>query len=680
MKYFRFLPLFVALIGLSACVQFSAKAQREIASLVAPERLDGIWVLQGTHSLRGPYNGELELRRGQDGTFDVVRMITYINYYFEGYKVQEVWTGKAVADTKALTISYTLKQGDYITRLGNFRRAPADFKTKLHILERFETTERGLAAQMTERNDATYAEWLTARRGLEEKPLWKDERTRLDAKGPKIPLIVRGVIKGVKMKIRYEKDPLVKSYKDRPEYKNEQPYVIFDPTDYEFYQNTKDTLRVGNKVTDDISLTETLVRRHAYAPSFVEKAQGFEKNARENHINDAGMYVSQRVDKNTHQALGELPEGDATLWTGMYVGSQAMRYLLTQDKEALENVMKSTRAMFILIDITGDPKEFARTLSANDPQKPLPTNEWHRGKGPYAHLIWREGGNNDMIKGITHSFLWASLVVPKSETEFWKALKESSQRLIDLKVISEKPQNRPIALGLAALINEDQELRKKYIKSYNNPRVRLTGYSFDTSFYWHGSADWSGINLGMVGNITAILLAEHLGAYDIRDQLRERMVDEWLVYRPTRRHLQTMATHAFAYRHGTRGNRFRKESNEVEFERALKHSLWGLREIPYPRPTFLDIDWDHSQNPEWSMSPIPRLFWKAVKKPEPPVEYFYQGLYSYPIFEQDALDSTFIWKEGAFSYRGSHKSGVENSGVDYLYAYWLARYGGIISK
>ncbi|MNT18377.1 hypothetical protein D3C72_1535800 [compost metagenome] len=88
---------------------------------------------------------------------------------------------------------------------------------------------------------------------------------------------------------------------------------------------------------------------------------------------------------------------------------------------------------------------------------------------------------------------------------------------------------------------------------------------------------------------------------------------------------------------------------------------------------------DQSLNPEWSLSPIPRLFWKAAKKPEPPVSYFYQGLYSYPLYEVSAYQSAMLWKDSAFEYNVQAERGMEEPGVDYLYAYWLGRYSGLIN-
>ncbi|KYG60751.1 hypothetical protein AZI85_12230 [Bdellovibrio bacteriovorus] len=668
-----FLFLFLSVVVLGSCTHKEKQIPRDIASLQASGGMEGIWFLQGTSSTRGPYNGELELRKSNDGTFNVVRVVTYINYFFDGLRVQEVWTGKAVASANTLTISYDIKQADFITKLGTLKRDPSEFRAPVTVLSRFVTSPAGLSTKFSDKKESEYSEWITTRRNLEARPLWVNERKNLDAKGKSIPVAVRGVIKLFKMDIGYDKDPLVKSYKNRLEFKDEHPYVVFDPTDFEFYRNNKDIIRVTNKITDDISITEAVVKRNAYSPTLPDKAQGYDKNAKDFHINEAGM-VSHAVLDEQGRFVSYSPDGDSALWTGMYVASQAMRYLNTKESEALQNVRKSLKGLMTLMEITGDNKEFARTLAIYNPQNPVP-QKWHRGTGKFANLIWLEGGNNDMVKGITHGFLWASLVIPTSDTEIWNELREKSRRLPDLRIMSEKPQNMPAALGLATLFTGDASYKERYLKSFNKLKVKV-GLNFDTTFYWHGSADWSGINLSMVGDVTDIMVADMLKETELRDKMRERLMDAWVTYQPARRHLLTIAAYGFAYRHGTRGGDFRKESSEVRFSEALRESIWGLREIPYPRPN-LDVNIDHSLRPEWCMSPIPRLFWKSLKKPEPPVSYFYQGLYSYPVFELSAFSSGFLWKDSAFAYTESHNRGVEQAGVDYLYAYWLARYSGV---
>lgn len=671
----NYLTSFLLLATLSffvgSCTHKEKKVVRDIASLQAAGGAEGIWFLQGTSSTLGPYNGELELRKASDGTFDVVRVVTYINYFFDGLKVQEVWTGKALAQEDSLTVSYNIRHGDFIARLDDQKREPADFRDIAPITARFFGAKAGLQTRFKDQKVSTYSEWITTRRPLDEKPLWINERKTLDARGRSVPLVARGLIKAFKMDIGYEKDPTVKQYKDRPEYKEEKAVVIFDPTDFEFYRKNNDVIRVVNKITDTISLTEAVVKRNAYAPDLSIKARGFEANTKEFHLNEFGMISLATLD-GQGRFISYVPEGDSALWTGMYVGSQAMRYLATKEKEALANVRKSVKGLLTLIDVTGNPQEFARTLALYDERSPLPEG-WKRGEGPYSGIMWLQGGNNDMIKGVVHGLMWASLVIPRTETEIWAELQDKSRKIINLSIMTDKPQNRPAALGLAAYITQDPQLLQQYYDVYKSLRVKPSGFNFDTSFYWRGSADWSGVNLSMIGDINGIMIADTLGAEKIRDQLRERMMDAWVTYEAANRQLLTLASYAFAYRHGITGGNFRRESSEARFQAVLEHSVWGLREIPYPRPS-LDVTIDHSEKPEWCMSPIPRLFWKAAKKPEPPIEYFYQGLQSYPFFELQAFSSSMLWKDQAFEFRLNHNKGLENPGVDYLYAYWLAKY------
>jgi hypothetical protein len=674
MKYFSFLFLFSALFVFTSCATVEKQIPRDVASLQASGAMEGIWFLQGTSSSRGPYNGELELRKSSDGTYDAIRIITYINYFYDGLKVQEVWTGKAVAAGDTLVMSYDLRQGDFIQKLGNLKREESEFKNPINVVTRFVVTDKGLASQFSDKKVSNYTEWITTRRNLDAKPLWINLRTNIDAQGPKVPLAVRGVIDIFKRKISFAKDPYVQSFKNRKEFKEERPYIVFDPTDYEFYQKNKDIIRVVNKVTDDIAITESSVKRNAYSPTLKEKAASYEKNTVTHHINEIGMVSKADVDANG-RLIAYRYDGDSALWTGMYVGSQAMRYLATKDPEALANVRKSMRAIFMLIDITDDPKEFARTLMPYSPGDPIP-NKWHQGKGVYSNILWLEGGNNDMYKGLTHSMMWASLVIPESDQEMWSHLRDKSRRMMGLRIFDEKSQNQAPTYGLVALINKDKNARDKYEGAYRKLAWKPSGYSFDATFYWHGSADWSGINLGLVGDITDIMIADRLGEAQIRDKLRERLMDAWVTYSPAHRHLQTMVAYGFAYSQGTRGGNFRSESSDAKFLASLGQASWGLKEIPYPRPN-LDVVIDHSLRPEWCLSPIPRLFWKAFKKPEPSIDYFYQGLYNYPVFEHQAFTSNFVWKDTAFGFKDDHSRGSENAGVDYLFAYWLAKYVGV---
>ncbi|MNJ90995.1 hypothetical protein D3C87_86380 [compost metagenome] len=669
----HFLVLSLFFLGVTACTHKEKIVPRDIASFQATG-VEGIWFLQGSSSTRGPYNGELELRKSSDGTYDVIRVATYINYYFDGLKVQEVWVGKAVPTDDSLTISYDLKQGDFITRLDKQKREEKDFRNPVTIVSQFAAKDSGLQAQFSDKRVSTYSEWITTKRNLEAKPLWKDLRQNRDAQGRAVPAAVTAAIKKFKNSIAFDKDPLVKSYKDRVEFKNNTPFFIFDPTDFEFYRENKDVIRVSNKVTDDISIAEAAVRRNAYSPSLNEKQKGYEGSTKDHHLNEMGMVSYSRLDEKG-RFTGFIPDIDSALWTGIYVGSQAMRNSVTESKEALFNIRKSLKGIFALLSITGDSAEFARAISTYIPNAALPEG-WRRGTGEHANLIWLDGGNSDMLQGIFHAFAWAHMVIPETERELWSQLRAQVVKLPELKAAKEKPQNLAQALGLVALYTGDAASKERY-KSFYSLSSTKSNDPFSGAFYYRGNADWNKASLSVVTLITEILIAERLEEDQILSKLREQLIDQWVVYQAADRHIVTLAAQGFAYKFGTRSASFRSESSDEKFKAALDMAKWGLREIPYPRPN-LNVSVDHSLAPQWSISPTPREFWKPLKKPTPPTDYFFQGLYNYPVFEFQAFSSNFIWKDSAFMYQTSNTKELGSSGVDYLYGYWIARFGGAV--
>lgn len=637
----------------------------------ASNELEGLYRVSGEHSVRGAYSGQLEVRPDEHGKLQAIRMVTYKSFQFENLNVQEVWTGIAEGTSEALNIRYDLRQADYIVRLKDLYRAPEDFKTPFVV----ETQYIAEKARFEDKSNAGYVEKLGVKEALPEAPLWKDERTKLLARGDEIPTWVKPFIKITTSRTGFDKDPYVLSFRDREDFKEINPYVVFDPTDFNFYQNNQNLLRVVNKVIDPISLTESMSRRNAYAYTLAEKADYYEKNMHERHIpSDVGIISSAEMN---NKGLFKNYDADFSggLWSGLYAGALAMRYLTTAEPEALDKFKEVLKGTFMLMDITGDPGEFARSIAPYDERK---QNEgWIRGEGIYSHLMYLPKGNNDMIKGLTHPLMWATYVIPESDKEMWDLMKQKSLQLLKLNIFKDRIGNRPAAVGLAAIIHKDPKLEKEFRRLFKNPKVALGGYSFDTTFYMRGSADWSGINLGVVGAINEIMIARKLGANRINKQVSERLMDSWVTYESTKRALVTVASYTFAYKEGIRGPGYKKlEGNDLKWQEGMEHAKWALRGIPYSRLP-LDLDFDHSMKSDWCLSPIPRLFWKGFKSPPPPPSYFYQGLYDYPIFEAAAYGTTYVWKDGAFKYKGSSNSSTEHSGADFLYLYWMSRYAGL---
>jgi len=571
---------------------------------------EGIYSITGHHKDRGSYQGEIEIRNN-----DVIKIITYKNFKFNELNVQEIWTGKASLNGHNLTTTYNLKKADYIVRLENLVRVPEDFKTPQIISLIYSINQNGMTTK------GEYTETIKFSRTSSEKPLWQNQRTNLLARGDKIPTWLKPFIKISTSRSGFDKDPYVQSFKDRPEFKEINPYIVFDPTDYDFYQNNPKSLRVVNKVLDPISMTESISRRNAYAFSLSDKAEIYERNMQEKHLPAESGIVTTAKLNNQNDLIESQPDFSGGLWSGLYAGSQAMRYLSTQNPEALDNFKRVLKGMYTLIDITGDPRHFARSIAPYDPQYTVSGYKeylWTRGNGQYSHLMYLLKGNNDMFKGITHSLMWATYVIPESDVETWNMMRKMALQILDLEILEEKKQNKPSAIGIAAFILKDKKLEKKFRGLFKNPMVMLGGYSFDTTFYVRGSADWSGINLGVAGAITEIMIADKLGAHAISKQLSERLMDSWVTYESSKRALVTVAAYAFAYKKGVLGGNFKDlNSRDQKWNEGINHAMWTLRSIPAIRPTeYIEID--HSMKPDWCLSPVPKLFWKGYRGIPPP--------------------------------------------------------------
>jgi len=630
----------------------------------------GVWQLRGINSQHGAYSGQIEFRP-YDGGVLVTRVITYQEYKHKGLRVQEVWQGDADAQGNP---KFQLRNSDYMTSVDGFVRDPKLYNTTTDISVDYQNRDGEYQAQFNTPTGGSYFDKISEPKSVGPQALWQNQRQYLSAKGEKgVPAVIRLGMKIAKERIDFDQHPTIQKYKDRPEFKNENPYMVFDPTDFDFYRANRDILRVANKPLDPISLTESLVRRNSYATNLNDKAAGFDVDMQQYRLNQYGI-ASYASFNTADQKVGDVMDYDACLWTGMYVASQAMRYQVTKEPTAIENMKRSLRGMFILLNITDDKKQFARSIMPYKGNENL-GERWHRGTGEYSEITWLDGGNNDMVRGITHALMWAHIVIPENDP-FRAEMIQATKRVLELNILEEKEGNKPAAYGVAALILKDPVYKTHFHKMYNDKDIALGGYLFNTTFYWNGIADWSGVNLNILNFINEITLADMLGENKIRDRLRERLMDAWVTYAPTRHAYYTLAAYKFAYSQGTRGDQFKKYYNDIYFNGAVDFSQWTLREYPYPRAR-MDISYDHSFGPEYCVNPLPGMFWKAANKKHGPTEWFFKSLYSYPAFESGGLSGNFMWKDLYFTASGATSRGQTNNAVDYLYVYWMARSSGL---
>ncbi|MCM2349371.1 MAG: hypothetical protein NDI69_05065 [Bacteriovoracaceae bacterium] len=659
-------------------------------SAMAQSFQNKILKINGTSSEYGVYQGELELR-SKNNKIQATKVFTYQDYKFENLSVQEVWTGEATQVQDQLVINFSIRQAVLFKSAEGMSRSPEMFHANLKVTQIIELN----SMISFFRGQEAFNENITGVADLKAKPLWENLRTQTESYGKESSLIIKLLAGFIDMKVFnwYHADSMVRAYEHREEFKSKNHYFVFDPTDHDFYQQNPNILRVVNKVPDTISLIEDIQRRNAYAPTLEEKMEHYEDQMIKYHINDLGQFSTAQFDKNGH-FVRYVMVGDGALWTGMYLASQAMRYQVTKDNEALENVKKSLKGLMLLMDITGDRKNFARNVTYDDGSIKV-GGEYRRGTGIHQDKIWRAMGNNDMFKGLIHGFIWSYIIIPESETELRQELLKHMALLPKLEIAQEKFNKVP-AYGLRALVSKSEDDKKEFVKNFMLAHMGRQAFNIEGTTHLGGIADWSGINLTMVSTITNIMIAKVIikdfpskdrlfqnNENDVLQGSMKSLMLQWKDMVESRRDLLTMAAYQFAVKNGFKI----KEANELNdglakdelkkiWQKSLTSSIWGLREIPINRSKY-NISYDYSLKPDWSLSWWPKLPWKSVKEKQP-IEYHMQGAYAYPFFESTGIGSNFIWKDQPFSYKGGSSKLMKDPGADYLYTYWMAKLAGLI--
>lgn len=672
------------LIYLSICF-FTNNASAEVLSNI-------ILKISGTSSIYGQYDGKLELRTVNQKII-ATKIFTYQNYKFEKLAVQEVWTGEASQIGDQLIIYFKIRQADYISQAEGAFRNPEMFKRSILINQKI-NLKYNIVENKIYRGNEVLTESFEYLSEVRQTPLWENLRTRFESYGKDSSTLIKIGTSIVALRVFnwYHSDPLVEAYKNHEEYKSKKQYFIFDPTDYDFYQKNPGFLRVANKVPDAITLIEDIQRRNAYAPTLAAKAKHFDTEMKHFFINELGLYSTGQFDSSGRFVRYNMV-GDGCLWTGMYLASQAMRYQVTGEDEALKNVKKSLKGLMLLMDITDNPKTFARNAATYDGSVE-PNGDYHRGTGIHQDKVWRAIGNNDMYKGLISGFIWAYKVLPDSD-ELRPELYKHMKLLPELE-IADTISNKSSAYGLKALATKSVNDKKIFLENSRKEQLTSEILNIEGSLHVGGIADWSGVNLTMVGITTDVLIAKAMikdfpsevgwtykSVENVYQDSMKNLVLLWKDLSDTRRSLLTISAYNFAIKDGFKLDRanefndgFSKEKLEKVWESNLNDSIWGLREIPINRSRY-DIRYDHSLRPDWSLSWWPKLPWKSLKEKRS-IEYHMQGAYAYPLFESTGIGSNFVWKDQPFEITNGSQKTMRDPGADYLYTYWLAKTAGLL--
>ncbi len=605
--------------------------------------LAGVWSVAGKDA-RGAYHGQAEVR-SDAGQLRFFRTVQY-----DGVKVEDgrdlhwALVGSAKGDTtREITIDVVLENRGFVVERNGLERKATDAPIALTAKVKLEA---GQGKATWSGSGAAGDETWTKRAPSAALPIVVVDRKVVAAHDPPSTNVKSAFFSTY---ASYHTLPLVKPYVAKPEFQAAIHGHVIDKTDYDFYRANKGALRVVNKSIDGISLVETMTRANAYRATLAEKAEGF----------DAEI-VSEFLDPQTGMLLDAAPPGQphpvhmsAALWTGIFTASEIFRFQVTGDAKAKANVLKTLDGILKLQEVTGDWTKFARAIR---PATGALAPGWHAGAGALSNLEWLEGGNNDMMKGLYAAYALGHGLLCKApgNEAVCARIRTNAKHLADDVEVNRGNDDLDSA-WLTAIVSTDVITKLTYqTKADAAWAVTKPIMLANTTLYEQGTADWSGLNLGFVGNLFHMSLAE---SYDVggsgKATFQKIIQDTWSNLRRQRLPLWNIL-HAV---YGTSG----KDPASAE------DTVWRLREFPFPKPT---IKVDHRIRPDFSLSPYPSLPWKN----DWTTTDRSQALASVPLFEE-ALDIYRFRLE--MKYEGDSRA-ARSPAPEYLIAYWFARLHGLV--
>ncbi|RME02505.1 MAG: hypothetical protein D6805_09755 [Planctomycetota bacterium] len=167
-------------------------------------------------------------------------------------------------------------------------------------------------------------------------------------------------------------------------------------------------------------LYRDLPHHPAFAPSkkrLWEKARLFEKNL-ELFIAPDGLLVYYRRDM--AQNPGPPRPGsygnaaDGAMWTGVALGTQALRYACTKSADALAKARKFAQGLHLLQAVTGVKGLLARFYDHGTSPNPSEQGHraWRQGKGKYWRYRYRSNPSKDQYAGVLYGYSLAYTWVP----------------------------------------------------------------------------------------------------------------------------------------------------------------------------------------------------------------------------------------------------------------------------
>jgi len=616
-----------------------------------------IYDITGTDSIHGAYSGQVEIRADNEAA-NFIRTahmlgVSFVDPRLEtNYDVHTAWTGRI--DRYAGIITVSLQVADFITAYGDTVRSGADGMPV--VVSGTLSAQRDGSFTVAWTTDSTThpftaGETWTYHGVSGDEPLFQNEDTYVASHDPP-PDLLTSII--YPLLSTYHALECYDDYRDRDEFWLGVHYLEKFRTDFDWYREHPDALRVFDKWLDEISMAEAMLRARAYSPTLAQKAEWFDAEFPDVFLNETGFVGQTLIGSDP---LEKDASYDALLWNGCYLGSQVFRYLTTGEPEALANWLQILDAQFFAHDIVQDDTSFARAVR---PHVEDGSKEWIHAAAPYEDYDWMCCGNNDMIQGLYYAYTLSWIYLPEDAAyaTYRAKIAERAARLADHASIALDGEFNDIkATWLAWMTTGDESYRERYQELYN---ILLQAYTFAGGgmFYLYGVSDWSGQHLDAIGQLVLYFLAKETGDNGVQFLLKEGWANGMRLNAMSKQILWPIASHSFS-------------NPPADLDYVLDEAIWGLREFPYPKQ---NLDIDQRIDPQWCASPLPSLFWK--------LDYFqggrHQGLFMQPWFEKSGSINYFVCNP--LDFQSSATEWSHGGGTDYLHAYWMGRYFGVIDE
>lgn len=606
--------------------------------------LAGVWQVTGSDGL-GNYAGQVELVPDADaGGYGYTRVVQYLGATVEdGGALWWVWQGVASAAGQNVAVNIPLQIADFISQRGTLSRTTAD-QVPVQVvgtLTRGPGTVSGSYGGPHLAATETWTAW--AHSGAT--PIFALDEHLQQLNGPIDPTTKAALWATY---ASFFALPAVAPYVNTPAFQAGIHSELIDRTDYDFYQANPGAIRVVNKVVDPISTEETALRAQAFKWSLVGKAAFIDEDLVLNFVDP----VTGLVDDENRS-----PIEDGSLWSGCYVASQALRYGATGDPTALTNIETTMASLATLVEITGDPTQFARELRPTDPSNE--TGGWIAGTGQFAGIDWLTGGNNDCFKGVilglaTGYGTLCDPVLPGQQVLCQRVQADVKSLADKLALAQPHGGDRLLAQWLADDVVGGLTYDLNLAEEWNLQASDVQNAGFQKVDII--TADWSGTNLTCLEYICMYLLSQKASIPGTNAQgLIVQGID-------------TMQSNFHQFRLGLWSVLFATLSH-APLASSADDARWRLRELSAPKPTAVI---DHRVNAGFTMSPFPTAPWKNDWTTSDRT----QSLVGYPMFEINIED--YAWKDSALAY-SQNTSGGRQPEADYLLAYWLGRSLGLFS-